>query len=233
MTLTMESAFSGGALVGHAGYVLLILSMLMTRMTWLRILAVGAGLLQAVYYGIWLADPVGSFWESLFVLTNVGQLAVIAYRNHAARFTADERAFYETAVPMLEPADARRLLHAGRWVEAAAGTVLAREGEVVPDLAFIVAGEVAVVVGGQTVGRVGAGGFIGEISMSTGGPATATAVAATPIRYLAFERGGLSKLLAGSGEIGRAVEVAFRAGLRDKLIRANAAMAAVAQPVTP
>ena len=191
MTLTMESAFSAGAPVGHAGYVLLILSMLMTRMTRLRILAVGAGLLQAVYCGIRLADPVGSFRESLFVLTNVGQLAVSVYRTRVARFTADERAFYETAVPMLEPADARRLLHAGRWVEAV-GTVLACEGEVVPDLAFIVAGEVAVVGVGQTGGGVGAG-----------------------------------------LEIGGARERAFRAGLRYKLIRANAAMTAVAQPVTP
>ena len=31
----------------------------------------------------------------------------------------------------------------------------------------------------------------------------------------------------------RAFELAFRVGLRDKLIRANTAMAAVAQPVAP
>ena len=234
MTLAMEEALSPGALVGHAGYVLLILSMLMTRMTWLRVIAIGAGLLQATYYGVFLGDPVGTFWESLFVLTNLGQLALIAWRNRAARFTPDERAFYETAVPGLEPAEAHRLIRAGRWCDAPAGTVLAREGEVVADLAFIVAGTVDIVVGRQTVGRVGPGGFVGEISAATGGPATATAVTETPVRYLAFERSGLAKLLDGSDAIGRALELAFRAGLRDKLVRANAAAAAAAgRPVVP
>jgi hypothetical protein len=233
MHFTLESAFSAGALVGHAGYILLILSMLMTRMTWLRIVAVGAGILQALYYGVWLNDPVGTFWETLFVLTNIGQLTLIYYRNSMARFTPDERAFYEIAVPTLEPADARRLIRAGRWVDAPPGAELAREGELVPDLAFIVAGDIDIKVGGQTVGRVGPGSFVGEISVSSGGPATATAVAKSPVRYLAFERGFLGKLLDKSDEIGRAVELAFRLGLRDKLIRTNAAMAAASGPLTP
>lgn len=234
MELTLDSAFSGGAFVGHAGYVLLILSMLMTRMTWLRILAIGAGLLQALYYAIWLHDPVGTFWETLFTLTNVGQLAILAYRNRMARFTADERAFYETAVPSLEPRDARKLLHAGKWLEAPPGTILAVEGQPVEQLAFIVAGAVDIRVANRNVAEVGPNGFIGEISVSTGGPATATAVARTPVRYLAFDAPFLRKLLDGSDEIGRAVELAFRHGLRDKLMRANTAMAGTnAAPQTP
>ena len=234
MTLSMESAFSPGALVGHAGYVLLILSMLMTQMVWLRVIAIGAGILQALYYGVWLNDPVGTFWETLFTLTNIGQLAVMAFQNRKAHFTPDERMFYEAAVPGLSPAEARRLIRAGRWVDAPAGTLLAREGEVVTDLAFIVSGTVDILVGSQAVAKVGSASFVGEISASTGGPATATARAETPVRYLAFERLGLKKLLDGSDEIGRAIGMAFRAGLRDKLIRANAAaVAAATQPVTP
>lgn len=233
MELTLESAMSPGALVGHAGYVLLILSMLMTRMVWLRVLAIGAGILQALYYGIWLHDPVGTFWETLFTLTNVGQLGVIYYRNRIARFTADERAFYETAVPTLDPGEARRLLHAGKWLTAPAGTVLAVEGQPVPQLAFIVDGTVDIKVAGRNVAEVGRNAFIGEISVSTGGPATATAEARTQIRYLAFDAPFLRKMLDNSDEIGRAVELAFRAGLRDKLVRANVAMAGTAAPQTP
>ena len=97
----------------------------------------------------------------------------------------------------------------------------------------MVAGEVAITVGNRAVGTLGPGSFVGEISVSTGGPATATAVAATEIRYLAFERLMMTRLIDASGEIGRAIELAFRSGLRDKLIRANAAMVATPQPVTP
>jgi CRP-like cAMP-binding protein len=229
--MTLESAFSPGALVGHAGYVLLILSMMMTRMLWLRIIAIGAGVLQALYYGVWLHDPVGTFWETMFTLTNVAQLAIIAYRNRSAHFNADERAFYETAVPTLEAADARRLIAAGRWVTAEPGTVLTREGENAPALAFLVSGEVDISVAGRPVGECGPGSFIGEISVSSGTPASATATARTAIRYLAFERAYVAQILDKRGEIGQALELAFRHGLRDKLLRTNVAM--TAQPVTP
>jgi hypothetical protein len=222
----IESSLTLGALVGHAGYILLILSMLMTRMLWLRIIAIAAGILQAIYYGVFLHDPVGTFWETIFTLTNAGQLALLIAGARLARFNAEERAFYETAVPTLEPGDARRLIKAGRFVDAPAGTVLAKEGEVVETLAFLVSGDVAVTVAGNPVADIGPGSFIGEISVSTGGPATATATTKTAVRYLAFERPVIAKFLDNSAEIGRAIELAFRLGLRDKLIRTNAAMAA-------
>lgn len=232
MHLDLDSAFSTGALVGHAGYILLILSMLMTRMLWLRIIAIGAGILQALYYGIWLSDPVGTFWETMFTLTNVGQLAFIAYRNRMANFTADERVFYEIAVPTLEPADAHRLIRAGRWLTAEPGTVLTREDEIAKDLAFIVSGDVDIEVAGRRVGHCGPGSFVGEISVSTGSPASATAVVRVATRYLAFDRAFVAAAIDRRGEIGQALELAFRHGLRDKLLRTNTAMA-TAVPVTP
>ena len=232
MHLDLDSALSTGALVGHAGYVLLILSMLMTQMLWLRIIAIGAGILQALYYGIWLSDPVGTFWESIFVLTNVGQIAYIAYRNRMARFTPDERAFYEIAIPTLEPADAHKLLRAGRWLTAEPGTTLTREGEIAADLVFVVSGDVDIEVAGRNVGHCGPGSFVGEISVSTGSPASASAVVRTPVRYLAFERKFVASALDKRGEIGQALELAFRHGLRDKLLRTNVAVA-TANPITP
>src|SRR5258708_6886642 len=232
MHFSLAEALAPQGLLLHAGYLLLITSMLMTRLAWLRALAIGSGVLEGTYY--FAIDDVNSlFWEVMFVLTNVGQLAILAYNNRMARFTPDELAFYEIVVPTLEPSQARRLIKAGRWVDAPAGTVLSREGEVVPDLVFLVAGEVNIKVGEQTVGHCGAGSFVGEISASTGGPATATSMAKTAIRYLAFERVSLMKMLRTSAEIGQAVELAFRHGLRDKLIRTNQAMAAIVRPVTP
>lgn len=231
MHLTLDSAFSPGALVGHAGYILLVLSMIMTRMLWLRIIAIGAGILQAIYYGVFLHDPVGTFWESVFTLTNVAQLAIIAYRNRAAHFSADERAFYDTAVPTLEAADARKLIAAGRWTTAEPGTVLTKEGENAPFLAFVVSGDVDVSVNGKKVGDCGPGSFVGEISVSSKIPASATATVRTPARFLAFDRDFVVQTLDKHGEIGVALELAFRQGLRDKLLRTNVAMAGT--PVTP
>ena len=62
--------------------------------------------------------------------------------------------------------------------------------------------------------------------------ASATVTAVAPIRYLAFERGVLMKLLGRSSEIAQAVELSYRHGLRDKLLRANMAMAKVTRGST-
>lgn len=231
MTITLESFTAFGPMVGHASYVLLVASMMMTRMIWLRVLAIASGIVAAIHSGFWLHDPVTTVWEVIFSLTNLGQLALITYRNSRARFTPEERAFYEIAVPGLDPSQAHRLLKGGRWVDAAAGTVLTRQGERVPDLAFVVSGEIEVKIGDRTVGNCGTGDFIGEVSISTGLPAMATATAVTPIRYLAFRREYLTRLLDRSDEIGRAVELSFRHGLAAKLTRTNAALVATGTPM--
>ena len=50
-------------LVGHTAYVLLIVSMMMRSMRWLRIFAIGAGSVSAIYY--WAqADYESVFWET-------------------------------------------------------------------------------------------------------------------------------------------------------------------------
>ena len=226
MEFTLESVFSAGAGVGHLSYALLIISMLMTRIAWLRIFAIGSGIVAIAYDYFWLLDPVGVFWETAFVLTNVAQLGILAYRNRMATFTAEERAFYEMALPNLEPVQMRRLLKYGRWMDAAPGTVLIRQGKPVADLVFIVSGLVDIDVDDRRVGHCGPGSLIGEIGVSTGGPASATAVVAEPVRFIAFEARGLRQLLDRGDDIGRAVEAAFRHSLREKLLRANEAMVA-------
>src|SRR6516164_1579075 len=69
MHFSLDEALAPQALLLHAGYLLLITSMLMTRITWLRVLAVGSGLLEGSYYLV--TDDFNSlFWEMMFVLTN-------------------------------------------------------------------------------------------------------------------------------------------------------------------
>ena len=100
-------------LVGNIEYVLLVISMLMTRMVWLRTLAVGSGVAGFIYCTWWLHDPVGMFWETTFTLVNVAQLALLKYRNVATRFSDNDREFYLRIFPQLEPYQMRRLLKAG------------------------------------------------------------------------------------------------------------------------
>ena len=67
-------------IVGHIAYVLLIGSMMMRSMNWLRALAIMAGTISAIYY--WrLGDQVSFFWESLFTFVNLIQLTILQIEN--------------------------------------------------------------------------------------------------------------------------------------------------------
>ena len=138
--------------------------MMMTRMVWLRILAIASGIAGLIYSACWLHDPVGVFWETIFSLVNVVQLAVIKYRNFVARFSEDDRDFYNRIFPKLEPHQMHRLLKTGKWLTAPAGTQLTRQAEVVPHLCSLHSGCLEVQVNGFPIGVCDPKILIGEIS---------------------------------------------------------------------
>jgi CRP-like cAMP-binding protein len=221
--MSFDAAFVTQLLVGNLAYLLLIISMVMTRMLWLRLFAIGSGIVGTAYTFFWLNDLVSTFWEAVFTLVNIVQVTLITYRNMRANFTADERAFYDAVVASLEPHQARKLMRIGSWRDADAGFELTRQGVVVPHLYFIKSGEVTVLVDGTPIGIVRSGSLIGEISIATGDPATATVTANGPIHYLALERRALHKLMSSDPEIERAIEDCNRRNLRDKLVQMNVA----------
>ena len=222
----VAESLTGSGFLAHLSYALLIAAMMMGRIVWLRILAIASGVTGFAYLWVFLGDRVASFWEVLFILANVYQLAVTFYRDRMSRFDPDEMMFRAAVIPGLPPSDARRLLKIGRVVDAPAGTTILAENEPVPALVFILSGEVDITSGGQRVGRCAHGDFLGEIGVMSGSPATATAVAATAVRYFAFEAANLRRLISRERSIGMEMDLAFRQGLREKLVRANAALAA-------
>jgi hypothetical protein len=163
--------------VGNLEYVLLIISMMMTRMLMLRVVAISSGVAGASYSWFWLSDPVGTFWEIVFTGVNIGQIALITFRNRSTRFNDEERAFYSRVVPTLEPYQVRRLMGIGAWLHGEPGTELTRQGEFVSYLIFLKSGRVSVLIDNTPVGYCTPGNLIGEISIRTGKPATATVIA--------------------------------------------------------
>ncbi len=210
-----------GKLVGHLSYILLIVSMLMRTMTLLRIVAVSAGVVSAIYGYFWLNDPVTVFWEIIFVLTNLVQLLILAWENQRASFNDDEQRFFDAALKGLEKAQVRRLLRRGKWQTAEAGHILITEGELVSHLLFLVEGAVRVEKQGRIVGVCGHDDFLGEMSFMSGNPATATATVSNSVRYLAFERELLKTALERDKEVRHSLESAFTRNLTEKLTKSN------------
>ena len=209
----------------HVALFLLVVAMAMPTVLLIRLAALAAGLAFIVLVTAVGDDPVGLFWAILFVVVNLFQLALVLRHRWGGPFNAEERLFHERVVPGLDRVETRRLLAAGDWRDVAAGPTLTREGEATAALCFISRGPVDIMGDGRKVAEGGVGGLVGEGGLSTGDPATATAVCATPVRYLGFAAADLYRVLDGDVALQDAVELAIQRSLRDKLHHANAARA--------
>ncbi|MEM7302452.1 MAG: cyclic nucleotide-binding domain-containing protein [Pseudomonadota bacterium] len=212
-----------GKLVGHLSYMLLVLSMLMRTMTRLRIVAISAGVVSAIYGWFWLKDLVTVFWETVFVTTNLVQLMILAWENKRASFNKEEQRFVDVALKDVEKAHARRLLRRGKWQTAESGTVLIKEGDISSHLIFLTEGAVSIEKDSRIIAVCGHEDFLGEMSFMSGKPANATAVVANSVRYLSFERNTLQAALDRDKEVRHAIEASFNRNLAEKLSKSNEA----------
>ena len=221
MELTFQSAFSLAAFPGHASYFLVVLAMLMSSILALRVLALASGVAGLIYSAMILADPVGAFWEVAFIAANATQLTLMAWRSRTVRFSDEEHQFCQNAIPLVPPTLARRLVDIGTWSDIDAGTELTRQGEAVESLTYVAEGTVDIRVETQQVATCSNGDFVGELGIFSDHPATATAVAATPLRVLTFERQALIRAQHREPEFRLALDAAFNTNLRHKLNAAN------------
>ena len=221
MEFTLASAFSQEGLLGHSAYVLLVLSMLMRTLLWLRLLVIASAVLGISYSAFILGDPVSTFWETCLVVVNIAQLLLTHWRGLRARFTEAEGHFIARHLPGLGRGDARALIDRGRWVSLDPGACLAVQGEPVGQLSYIAEGHAEVRVGGIRVASCGSGDFVGEMTALTGLAATATVIAATPVTVWQIDAPRLREVTRRRDEIARELEAAFARNYRDKIVEMN------------
>lgn len=217
----LESLLSPVGVFGHGAYLLLILSMMMRDMMWLRILALTSGAAQLVFDAFLIDNPVGAFWDALLVLVNLFQLSVMAYHARITVFSPEEKEFRKTVVPALTKADARRLLNLGLWIDGAPGIELTRQGEPVERLIYLMRGEAQVNADGHPVALCRDRSFIGEMTALTGDPATASVVLSKDSRYLSIDAERLRRLVRNNVHVRQALEAAFSKNMREKLVVSN------------
>ncbi|WP_419910106.1 cyclic nucleotide-binding domain-containing protein [Hoeflea sp.] len=217
----IESAIAPEAIVGHLSYGLLVLSMLMNNIMWLRIIALVSGVAGASYSGFVLHDPIGTGWEALFVLANLSQLLLLLWRSRTVKFSDEEFLFCQNALVLVPPLLARQFIDIGTWKTIPAGTVLTQQDELVESLTYVAEGQVDVSVNSKLVANCGEGDFVGELGILSGSTATATTVATTDLRALTFDRETLLKHLSRKPDIKLALQAGFKSNLRHKLSKAN------------
>jgi CRP-like cAMP-binding protein len=222
-TMSHDPEFIARMLVGNLGYVLLVVSMMMTRMLLLRVFAIASGIVGGAYMWLWLGDPVGTVWECTFAMAAVFQIALGLYRNRPAVLSADEQALQAELMLEFEPRHVRAIRSVGSWQDDQHGSELMRQGELAKSLIVLRSGSVSVLVDGRHVGSCGPGSLIGEIGFARETPAIATVVANGPVRYLALDCDALRRLMQSDSEISDGVNSLCRSALEKRLILMNQA----------
>lgn len=206
-------------LVGNASYVLLAASYLVTNIYWLRLLAIVALTVEAVYF--YMAGDqqlwVGILWAGVFNLINIVQLGILARARMKVRMSEEERALHASIFGRLEKVDFSRLLAAGSFDEIAAGTALTRQDQPVEHLHLLLTGRARVMVGGRLIALLGSGDFIGEMAFIGGRDASATVIAETPCRTFRIAHAALRALCAKHQQIEAVMNARFSIDLAHKL----------------
>lgn len=209
--------------VGHLNYILVILSVSMSSMRWLRVFAIASGITGVFYYGFLTADRISATWEFVFTMVNAVQLAIVLFAGRRRVTDEDEKFFVQTVMPTLEANLRALMLKRARWTTREPGDVLVEEGEASPQLVFIARGAASVEAGGKMVGVCGPGDFLGEMSFLSGRPASATVRVANEIRCCVFDPVVLRALTRKNPGIKQALEYSFNRNLVGKLERMNEA----------
>jgi len=113
----------------------------------------------------------------------------------------------------LAPDELARIAALTEDVEVAAGTVLTHEGRYEGWFYLVVAGTIGIARDGAAVDTVGAGDFVGEISLLDDGPRTATATTLTPCELLRVNNSQFDSLLEASPAIRQGIQEAMDARL--------------------
>ncbi|NKX43462.1 cyclic nucleotide-binding domain-containing protein [Roseicyclus persicicus] len=172
-------------------------------------------------------NPFAAVIESCWIAFSLIGIARLFILNRGLRLTPEEREFVAAKLRGIEPILARALVAAGRWEDAAPGTVLMAEGQAVPALVWLRDGQARVTVGGREVATLGPGNLVGEFGAPGGHPAIATVTLTAPARLFAVDSAALQALMRRKPGIRVALDAAIGAEARAKFIASNARAAAV------
>ena len=222
MEQVLESLFADGKLVGNLSYILLIASMAMHDIFWLRVLAILAGLAGAAYAAIWLNNPVGTFWELLLTAVNVVQWLWLLYERRDQNLSPEQMKIKEEVFPLLSMTDFRKLLNSAEEMVFLLGDEFLTEGQHVPYVFLVLEGEAAVILDDNEVSRCTGRDFIGKIGFLNNLPASASVRAMTTMKCLVFDAEVMRKMMARSNEFDRGFNIALNSNLAAKLLRRNA-----------
>jgi hypothetical protein len=209
-----------GHLAGHLASILTMAAYLLKDILWLRLLTILSCFAGIAFNYFVPATPLYSviYWNMLFAVINIVQIAIIIKERTGINFTEEEKELHETLFKNFAPFEFMKLMRVGKWLEAKQGEILAVEKQTLDAVMLIYNGLVGVETNGKQVATLKDGNFIGEVSFITGGDATATVRALMPTRYIAWPKEAITQLLTRNPSMRFAMQAMLSTDLSKKLM---------------
>jgi hypothetical protein len=203
----------------HVGSILYLVCFLFRDQILLRSFAIAGDCAFVLYYYNVTDQPLWGaiFWNIPNAAINIAMIWLILRDSRTTSFTDDELKLYRSLNAM-NPADFRKLVHIGTWHRATEITELAREGETLENLHYILEGSIDIEKNHRKI-VVQPGLFIGEIAYLKQGPATATVRVMPGSLYMTWNHAALAKAQAKHDGLKNAIGAILNTDLADKLAR--------------
>lgn len=217
--------FSTQGLVLQLSYVLLIAALFARTPQRMRQLIAASAIVLLLRATLLVSDPATISWMGL--LLAIWLVMLWGDRTHEGkiRFTDDEEAMRTGFLSALPRSAARQFIDQGLWLSGTAGEVLTREGEPVGNLYYLLSGDAEATSQGRQVGTCSAGDLIGEATILSGDPATATVTLNGPATFWCASTTALRRFLDDHDGLRVAIERSLASAVKDKLRAANRTIA--------
>jgi hypothetical protein len=217
--------FSTQALVLQLSYLFLVLAVVMTRGQ-PRLFIAASAVVALIHALTWTGDAATIGWMALLLGCCLVVLGRDLLAQRAARFSDEEEPMLSGFLAGVPRAAARHLIDGGMWLNGTVGDELTREGEPVQRVVYLASGEALVMSDGRQVATCRRGDLIGEASILTGDPASATVILAGPARFWCMPADALRAHLAADPDLASMLERSFARAVRTKLHASNRTIAA-------
>jgi hypothetical protein len=184
-------------LFGHAANVLFGLAYLVKDILWLRLISLVACLIMIFFYYFSPEQPlwVAIYWNAIFISVNGIRSIMLLMERNQARFWDADLDMYTTLFRHMSPIEFSKVLKTGHWKYFRPESVILNEGEKPDALILLYSGTATVQRSNDNRSvELQGGTFIGEMSMLTDGPASASVYAGSEIRAFCWPRKNLDAL---------------------------------------
>src|SRR5215831_18367345 len=115
-----------GHLAGHLASILTMAAYLLKDILWLRLLTIASCFAGIAFNYFVPATPLWTviYWNVLFALINIVQVAVIIKQRSGISFSEEEKELHETLFKNFAPFEFMKLMRIGKWLDAKQGQIL-------------------------------------------------------------------------------------------------------------